>query len=73
MNFVDRFLSVVPRVSKAELQLVGATALFTAAKMEEVCTPKIRDFAKSTDNGYTIEQIRKMELVMARVIMAQKF
>jgi len=67
LNFVDRFLTAVPRVSKAELQLVGVTALYVAAKVEEVCTPKIKDFAKSTDNGYSVEQIRKTELIMIKV------
>lgn len=67
VNFVDRFLSTVPKMGKSELQLVGATALNIAAKMEEVCNPKLKDFAKATDNGYTTEQIRRMELLMTRV------
>ena len=68
VNFVDRFLSLFPRVSKAELQLVGVTALYVAAKMEEICVPKIHDFAKSTDNGYTFDQIRKMELLLTKTL-----
>lgn len=67
VNFVDRFLTNVPRVGKADLQLVGVTALYIAAKQEEVCVPKIRDFARATDNGYTVEQIRDMESIMIKV------
>ena len=65
-NFVDRFLSVRANVQKAELQLVGVSALFLAAKMEEVFCPKVVDFAKSTDNGYSCEQIVKMEMHIAK-------
>ena len=56
---------------KAELQLVGVTALFLAAKMEEVFCPKVGDFAKSTDNGYTSEQIVKMETEIAKNLQFQ--
>jgi len=68
VNFIDRFLSLVPRVGKSELQLVGVTALYVAAKMEEVYVPKIQDFAKATDNGYTIDQIKKMEAILTKTL-----
>lgn len=65
-NFVDRFLSIRKNVRKEELQLLGVTAMFMAAKMEEVYSPRVADFAKSTDNGYTVQQIVKMEKLMLR-------
>lgn len=40
--------------------------MFIAAKMEEVYSPRVADFAKSTDNGYDVEQIVKMEKVILR-------
>ena len=40
--------------------------MFMAAKMEEVCSPRVADFAKSTDNGYNVDQIVAMEKVMLR-------
>ena len=61
LNYVDRFLSAHSNVKKEELQLIGVTALFLAAKMEEVYSPRVADFAKSTDNGYNVDQIVKME------------
>ena len=61
INYVDRFLSARVNVRKEELQLIGVTAMFVAAKMEEVYSPRVADFAKSTDNGYTVHQIVKME------------
>ena len=47
INFVDRYLSKV-NVTKIELQLVGVTSLYMAAKCEEIFPPRISDFAKST-------------------------
>ena len=42
INYIDRFLSVKV-VSVGKLQLVGATALFLAAKYEEVNCPSIQE------------------------------
>lgn len=66
LNYVDRFLSVHKNVRKEELQLVGVTAMFMAAKMEEVYSPRVADFAKSTDNGYEVHQIVAMEKLMLK-------
>lgn len=63
---MDRFLSIYSNVRKEELQLVGVTSMFIAAKMEECLSPRVADFAKSTDNGYTVKQIIKMEQTMLR-------
>lgn len=40
--------------------------MFIAAKMEEVYSPRVADFAKSTDNGYEVEQIVAMEKLMLK-------
>jgi cyclin E len=66
LNYVDRFLSVHENIRKEELQLIGVTAMFMAAKMEEVYSPRVADFAKSTDNGYDVTQIVAMEKTMLR-------
>ncbi len=34
LNYVDRYLTVVPNIKKWELQLVGVTAMYIASKME---------------------------------------
>lgn len=65
-NYVDRFLSIHQTIKKEELQLVGVTSMFIAAKMEEVYSPRVADFAKSTDNGYNANQIIKMEKIILR-------
>lgn len=66
VNYVDRFLSVCKDVKKEELQLIGVTAMFMAAKMEEVYSPRVADFAKSTDNGYGVKEIIIMEKHMLK-------
>lgn len=68
LNYVDRFLSAQPGVLKQNLQLLGVTAMYVAAKMEEVLSPKVADFVKSTDNGYSADQILAMEKTLYRVL-----
>ncbi|NWH71641.1 CCNB2 protein, partial [Piaya cayana] len=60
---MDRFLQNHP-VSRNKLQLVGVTALFLAAKYEEMLTPDIGDYAYITDNAYTTEDVREMEIMI---------
>ncbi len=55
MNYVDRYLTMVHDVPKIDLQLVGVTSMYIAAKLEEVFPPRLEDFIKSTDGGYTRE------------------
>lgn len=68
VNYIDRFLSLSPGLSKSNLQLLGTAALLLASKMEEVFMPKLRDFVRTTDNGYDISQLESMELLLARTL-----
>lgn len=52
------------------LQLLGASALLLAAKIEEVICPRVRDFAFATDNGFSVEQIVEMEAHISKVNIA---
>ena len=63
INYVDRYLSRTRDMERSVLQLLGASALWTASKIEEIYPPKITDFAKATDNCYTIEEIKEMERI----------
>lgn len=47
--------------SKEQLQLVGATALFLACKMEERQPPPISDFEYICDDAYTTDMFIEME------------
>lgn len=63
INVVDRFLSARV-VSLAKLQLVGVTAMFIAAKYEEILAPSVEEFVFMTENGYTRDEILKGERII---------
>ncbi|KAK9240206.1 G2/mitotic-specific cyclin 3 [Lipomyces kononenkoae] len=63
INYIDRFLSLKV-VSLAKLQLVGATALFVAAKYEEINCPSVNEIVYMVDHSYTAEEIFKAERFM---------
>ncbi|KAA8912863.1 cyclin-like protein [Sphaerosporella brunnea] len=66
-NYIDRFLSSKV-VSLTKLQLVGATALFVAAKYEEINCPSVDEIVYMVDNGYTAEEILKAERFMLSML-----
>ena len=66
-----RFLAVEGKtIARTKLQLVGVSAMFLTAKIEEVYAPALSDFVYITDNAYTESEIRQMEL---RIVRALKF
>ncbi|KAM8930929.1 G2/mitotic-specific cyclin-B1 [Pelodytes ibericus] len=67
VGILDRFLQVNP-VPKNQLQLVGVTSMFLAAKYEEMYPPEIGDFTFVTDHTYTKAQIRDMEMKILRAL-----
>lgn len=67
VNVVDRFLSK-RIVSVVKLQLVGVTAMFIAAKYEEILAPSVEEFVYMTENGFTREEILKGERVILQTL-----
>ncbi|KAL1972814.1 hypothetical protein VTN31DRAFT_6356 [Thermomyces dupontii] len=67
VNCIDRFLSC-KIVSLGKLQLVGATAIFIAAKYEEINCPSIQEIVYMVDGGYTVEEILKAERFMLSML-----
>ncbi|KAI9099718.1 cyclin-like protein [Phlyctochytrium arcticum] len=67
INIIDRFLTVRV-VSLVKLQLVGVTAMFIAAKYEEVLAPSIHNFLFMADGGYTDEEVLKAERYVLQVL-----
>ena len=60
ITLVDRYLSA-KHVPLAELQLVGAAALFIAAKFEETYqVPTVKQLIAACANQYTASQILKI-------------
>lgn len=66
LDYFDRYLSVQNEVGKQQLQLVGITCLFIAAKIQEIYPPKVSDFAYVTDGACTEQQILTKELVILK-------
>ena len=65
VDILDRYFATSKQeIVKNNLQLIGITALFIAAKIEEIYPPKLREFAYVTDGACLVEEIRRMELVM---------
>jgi len=66
---LDRYMQVnAEKVPRKQLQLVGVTSMFIAAKYEEMYAPEIGDFVYITDNAYTPSQIREMEIKIMSVL-----
>lgn len=68
VSIIDRYLQVTPNVQRSKLQLVGVTALFLAAKYEELYPPEINDFVYITSDTYTKQQIIEMELKIFKAL-----
>ncbi|XP_053694590.1 G1/S-specific cyclin-E [Sabethes cyaneus] len=64
INYIDRYLSRKKGQKKTHLQLLGITALFVAAKVEEIYPPKIGEFAYVTDGACSEEDILREELLL---------
>jgi G2/mitotic-specific cyclin 1/2 len=60
VNLIDRFLSARV-VSLSKLQLVGITALFIAAKYEEIVAPSIENLLYMAENGYSTDEVVRAE------------
>ncbi|KAI4245672.1 MAG: hypothetical protein LQ352_006529 [Teloschistes flavicans] len=67
VNYIDRFLSC-KIVSLGKLQLVGATAIFVAAKYEEINCPSVQEIVFMVDGGYTVDEILKAERFMLSML-----
>lgn len=67
VNYIDRFLSK-RKVSLSRFQLVGAVALFIAAKYEEINCPTVQEVAYMADNAYSVVDFLKAERFMIDVL-----
>ncbi|KAF8591142.1 hypothetical protein K439DRAFT_1328105 [Ramaria rubella] len=67
VNIVDRFLTKRV-VSLVKLQLVGVTAMFIAAKYEEILAPSVDEFVFMTENGYQKDEILKGERIILQTL-----
>ncbi|XP_071478562.1 G1/S-specific cyclin-E-like [Diadema antillarum] len=68
VDFVDRYLAANKNIPKTKLQLIGITALFIAAKLEEIYPPKLHEFAYVTDGACSDDEILNQELVILKAL-----
>merc|ERR1711968_84993 len=67
VSIIDRFLEK-KSLARNKLQLLGVTALFLAAKYEEIFSPETRDMVFITDSAYTRDEILRMESTILQVL-----
>ncbi|GMR53180.1 hypothetical protein PMAYCL1PPCAC_23375, partial [Pristionchus mayeri] len=72
IDYVDRVMAKGPAMGMIipirNYQLLGTTAIFLAAKYEEIYPPKVEDVVQYTDNACTVHQVRELELVILKVL-----
>lgn len=68
IDLIDRYLSYQSDVPKQQLQLLGITCLFIAAKIEEIYPPKMSEFAYVTDGACNEPEITSKELVILKAL-----
>mmetsp|Transcript_9815 Transcript_9815/g.15040 ORF Transcript_9815/g.15040 Transcript_9815/m.15040 type:complete len:279 (-) Transcript_9815:393-1229(-) len=66
ISHIDRFLSLCPEFDPSRLQLLGASALFLACKLEEKHPPLCADFSKSTGGRFSVHHICEFELELVQ-------
>jgi len=63
VDIIDRYMAVEGMsVDRNKLQLIGVSAMFLASKVEEMYAPACSDFVYITDNAYSEQEIKAMEL-----------
>ena len=66
---LDNFFEATYNLPKADFQLAGAAALFISAKLQEFQPLSSKQFAKSTKDRYSAEDIKAMEMKICKVTM----
>merc|ERR1719228_500134 len=74
VDIIDRYLSIEgSTISRSRLQLVGVSAMFLVAKIEEVYAPACSDFVYITDNAYSEEEIKRTEIKILHALQFNLF
>lgn len=68
IDYIDRYLTIKPNIPKNQLQLIGISALFIAAKLEEVYPPKLSEFSYVCDGACTNQDILQCELLLLNTL-----
>ena len=68
VDYFDRYLSTQRKVQQTQLQLIGITCLYVAAKVEENCPPVVDIFVFATDGACQASVILKQEIILLRAL-----
>ncbi|XP_067934304.1 G1/S-specific cyclin-E1-like [Watersipora subatra] len=68
VDFFDRYLGKSINIERHEVQLIATTALFCAAKIEEIYPPRAVEFAYMTDGLCTHRDIFKQEMKLFKIL-----
>ena len=69
LAYTDKFYEQTQKLyGPDQLQLIGVTAIYMAAKVEEVMVPQVRYFSKATNYSQSVEAICHMERDMLTVL-----
>lgn len=66
VDYIERFLAIRQNMNKGTLQLLAVTALWDAAKIEELVPPSVSDLAYVTDKAFTEQDILSLEVDLVR-------
>ena len=63
LDLIDRYTAKYS-INRSQLQLLGITCMLISCNMIEIYSPEITDFVFITDNTYTSQQIKDMEIMV---------
>lgn len=67
VGIIDRYLALVP-IKKAQLHLLGVTAMLIATKYEEIYPPELKDLLNLAENKFTKDEVLSMENEILRTL-----
>ncbi|RUS15737.1 cyclin-like protein [Endogone sp. FLAS-F59071] len=68
VNFLDRYFSVAEDCLRQDLQLIGATCLWIATKVEEYDPPTSTEIVDGSDRIFTVLQLKGKELQVCKAL-----
>nr|XP_022901310.1 G1/S-specific cyclin-E1 [Onthophagus taurus] len=68
VDYIDRYLTIRSSVPKTQLQLLGVSCLYIAAKLEEIYPPKLSEFSYVCDGACTESEILACELLLLNTL-----
>ncbi|RYH21749.1 hypothetical protein EON65_20215 [archaeon] len=68
VGILDRYLAISPHLKRDNLQLVGATALLLASKIEEHRAPALKCFVEWTEGVCQKKDIQQMEFTIMQAL-----